>query len=355
MNNIVNLNEFPIEIRQILAKKKSLKKSIKSKLQYLIINLKDYALNDTQMLSIFKYLNTTLLKISLGYLNSWKTLESYFFYTPNLTYLKLSGIADFNENAVDLIANNLINLQSINFGSNKVTDECLKKLTKLKWLNSLEITWSIGYTDSGVYYFVKKANNLVCFEAQSERSEVVGVKNRTLETICKRHSQSIEKLSLNTQKLTDDAFKFITLCQNLKSISFKGSNNLTDGFLIYLNKLKNIESITLTKFDRLNSNLFFPLNGFKYLTIVNFKRCTISDNFLELLPNRCSNLQDLTLNNCFGFTDKGLSLLFSNCNNLRAIDLSFCSFLKFRAFEKVPHVYLKKIEIIVIQNCKIVS
>lgn len=137
--------------------------------KFIRISLNQTLFNDEEVLKLIEYLNKNLRQLSFKehYIDSLEIFLdrrvqlikeeiflSYFNLTPNLVYLEMCTINFPIGSLIDTIVNTLTKLEFICFGHNEIIDTDLIKLKKLKNLNSIDLSWSYGYSNDGVFELI---------------------------------------------------------------------------------------------------------------------------------------------------------------------------------------------------------
>ncbi|MCL7034791.1 hypothetical protein MKW94_029061 [Papaver nudicaule] len=121
--------------------------------------------------------------------------------------------------------------------------------------------------------------------------------------------------------------KLLIRFQHLKRLSLNGRPKITD---LVASKSKFFGSeVQFLRFDDCfgytDVELSLIFSWFPRLTFISLKFARITDKGLEALAKCCPSLETVKLSWCHSITDSGLSLLSQNCRQLQSLDVESCS------------------------------
>ncbi|CAN5289160.1 hypothetical protein BH10CYA1_BH10CYA1_28100 [soil metagenome] len=204
--------------------------------------------------------------------------DESFKFICHLTELKELDLAGSNtdDRDLELVANAIPHLQSLNISYTRVTDRCIDSILKMKQLNTL-VLWKDKINDAAL----KKLSK----------------------------SKALKFLDIRETPISDRGLKDLCQLNSLSSLNL-ASTTITDDGLASLNKLRQLKMLDLSS-TRITDAGLDKLRTIPSLECLNLSHTEISDRGLRKLAD-LKSLRKLWLRDLSGVTDSSIQVLASH-------------------------------------------
>lgn len=137
----------------------------------------------------------------------------------------------------------------------------------------------------------------------------------------------LTKLSLNSNvQLTFVEWAELQKLRQLKALDISRCHQIhDDDFLLILKACTQVTELSLEECTRLTDRALFEIaRNLKYLAILNIARCHLSDGLLAEITSHCCYLRRLNITRCLAITAKGLLQALKPALELRELNISHC-------------------------------
>ncbi|KMZ73741.1 F-box/LRR-repeat protein [Zostera marina] len=291
---------------------------------------------------------TNLRQLILSY--SFLGLSNSMINLSKLHSIKLDG-CKVNCSGLKSIGNSNMLLKELSLSKcNGVTDESLSYIVgKHRELVKLDITCCRGITHDSIVSITKSCSYLTSLRLES--CSLISVKAFPLIGQCCR---LLEDLNLTDTGLDDEGLKAISACSKLSSLKIGFCLDISDNGLIYIGKAcKNLKEIDLYRSDGITDvGITAIALGCSDLETIDLAYCTkITDNSMNSLSN-CSKLSTLEIRGCSQVSSLGVSTITVGCRQITNLDMKRCSKINDAGMLSIAH-YSQNLRHINISYCSI--
>uniref|UniRef100_H2YQM8 F-box domain-containing protein n=1 Tax=Ciona savignyi TaxID=51511 RepID=H2YQM8_CIOSA len=241
----------------------------------------------------------------------------------NLSHLNMGFCENVNAYSLQEICRNCPKIKILVVeGCRNVDDICMKAVSELPLLTTLNISHCADVSDHGLRYLSSMSSSLLHFVGDG----VLHITNSGVYSLVESHPK-LETLILDGEKLNDISIEAASFClENLQVFHVSFCTELTDRSIIALYGKKKLKKLFLKKLSceiKINA-----LEGLLMLdTLANLVELTLTDSdaivdsTAHLLSNRCRQLTLLNLNWCCLLTDEGIMKITNHCSHLVQLHL----------------------------------
>ncbi|CAL9123829.1 unnamed protein product [Musa acuminata var. zebrina] len=269
--------------------------------------------------------------------------------TPGLREISLAYYCKVTHSLASSLQK-LYNLQSIKLDGCEVTTSGLKTMANsCRSLGELSLSKCSGVTDEGLSFFVTKHKGLVKLDVTCCRnitdlsvasitSSCTSLTNLSMEScilvsregfrLIGQHCHLLEELDLTDNDLDDEGLRAISGCHNLSVLKIGICLKISDEGLIHVAKgCPNLQELDLYRSVGITDiGVMAIARGCPLLQIINLSYCTeVTDYSLRSL-SKCSNLNTLEIRGC-QVSSSGLAVVAVGCRKLTKLDIKKCYFV----------------------------
>ncbi|URE44519.1 Leucine Rich Repeat family protein [Musa troglodytarum] len=244
----------------------------------------------------------------------------------------------------------LCNLQSIKLDGCEVTTSGLKTMANsCRSLGELSLSKCSGVTDEGLSFIVTKhkglgkldvtcCRNITDLSLASITSSCTSLANLSMEScilvsregfrLIGQRCHLLEELDLTDNDLDDEGLRAISGCHNLCVLKIGICLKISDEGLIHVAKgCPNLQELDLYRSVGITDiGVMAIARGCPLLQIINLSYCTeVTDHSLRSL-SKCSNLNTLEIRGC-QVSSSGLAIIAVGCRKLTKLDIKKCYYV----------------------------
>ncbi|XP_023704501.1 F-box/LRR-repeat protein 7-like isoform X2 [Cryptotermes secundus] len=172
-------------------------------------------------------------------------------------------------------------------------------------------------------------------------------------TLFQQRWRTLTHLQFDASKLTDDVFKELSLCVNLKILHLHRAVYLFCLGMSAIGTLPNLISLRLHKAKHLSSDTLLVLyqNGnFEILVNLSLAGCScVNDECAAAIALHCRHLHLLSLALVEGITDKGIEAILKHCTSLHYLDIYCMKNVTGSSFSYISH-YARELNFLVVEE-----
>ncbi|XP_076467804.1 uncharacterized protein LOC143298750 isoform X2 [Babylonia areolata] len=238
---------------------------------------------------------------------------------PLLTHLDLGFVDDLNCTMMHAILTSCPCLEFLNVeGCRHVNNEMMRVLVASAGSQLKQLNFShCSLVDESLWLMMRNIRGLthLNIDGISWISELV-VRHLALE-----YSGTMESWELDGNELTDGTILSVSACHCLKILSVSFCEQLTDQSIKHLQRLENLEKLSLRKGPAFSASALTELLSsptLRSLTYLDLTECQqLEDQGVQAIAHTCSQkLKTLCLSWCWDVTDKGMEHIASRCSQL---------------------------------------
>ncbi|XP_021916289.1 uncharacterized protein LOC110828159 isoform X2 [Zootermopsis nevadensis] len=173
------------------------------------------------------------------------------------------------------------------------------------------------------------------------------------QTLFRQRWKTLTHLQFDASKLTDDVFKDLSLCVNLRSLHIHKATYLFCVGLTAVGTLPNLISLRLHKANHLCSTTLLSLfqnRNLGILVYLSLAGCTcINDDCAAIIALHCSQIHLLSLALIEGITDKGIETIVKHCSSLHYLDIYCMKNVTGTSFSYISQ-YAHDLNFLVVEN-----
>ncbi|KAJ4980185.1 hypothetical protein NE237_010965 [Protea cynaroides] len=247
-----------------------------------------------------------------------ETLQKF----PKLESIKLDGCL-VTSDGLKAIGDYCVSLRELSLSKcSGVIDEGLSSIViKHKELRKLDITCCRKITDVSI-----ASIKTSCTSLTSLRMESCSLISQEAFVLIGQHCPFLEELDVTDNSIDDEGLKSISRCSNLSSLKIGICLNITDKGLTRVGmccpKLKELDlyrSVGIT-----DLGIAAIASGCSRLEMINIAYCKdITDHSLSSL-SKCSRLNTLEIRGCHRISSSGLAAIAGGCKQLTKLDIKKC-------------------------------
>ncbi|CAK6434607.1 unnamed protein product [Pipistrellus nathusii] len=272
----------------------------------------------------------------------------------NLTKIRFEGNKRITDSCFKYIDKQYPNISHIYMANCKgITDSSLKSLSPLKQLTVLNLANCIRIGDVGLKQFLDGPSGTKIRELNL--SNCIQLGDATIQKLSER-CQNLNYLSLrNCENLTDNGFEFIINIYSLISLDLSGTNISNEG-LLKLSRHKKLKELSLAEcYQFTDHGIQAFCRTSKNLEHLDVSYCTqLSNEFIVTLSIYCLELTFLSIAGCTEITDSAMEVLSAKCHYLHILDISGCALLTDEVIDFLQ-MGCQQLRILRMQNCTLIS
>ncbi|CAN6467153.1 unnamed protein product [Victoria cruziana] len=233
--------------------------------------------------------------------------------------LKMETCSSVSKECFKLLGEQLHLLEEIDLTDNEVDDEGLRSFTSCSELRSLKIGICSNITNNGLVHISGSCWKLV----ELDLYRVAAVDDTVVGAIA-HNCPILQKVNMSyCTKITDGSMKFLSRCHRLSEIELRGCPLVSSAGLASLAVgCKLISKLDIKKCKGIDDEGVLKLSHFSQnLKQINLSYCSISDAGLLALPSM-GCLQNITMLHTGGVSARGLEIALLSCVCLRNIKLN---------------------------------
>ncbi|XP_043726348.1 F-box/LRR-repeat protein 3 [Telopea speciosissima] len=239
-----------------------------------------------------------------------------------LQSIKLDGCL-VSTDGLNAIGDSCVSLSELSLSKcSGVTDEGLSSIvTKHKELRKLDITCCRKITHASI-----ASIKTSCTSLTSLRMESCSLVSKEAFVSIGEHCPFLEELDVTDNSIDDEGLKSISRCSNLSSLKIGICLSITDEGLTHVGmccpKLKELDVYRAMGITDLG--IAAIASGCSRLEMINIAYCKdITDHSLRSL-SKCSRLNTLEIRGCLHISSSGLSAIAVGCKQLTKLDIKKC-------------------------------
>ncbi|XP_005863050.2 PREDICTED: F-box/LRR-repeat protein 13 [Myotis brandtii] len=272
----------------------------------------------------------------------------------NLRKIRFEGNKRITDSCFKHIDKHYPNISHIYMANCKgITDSSLKSLSPLKQLSVLNLANCIRIGDTGLKQFLDGPSSTKLRELNLCNCTQVG--DASILRLAER-CPNLNYLSLrNCEQLTDSGVEYIINIYSLISLDLSGTNISNKG-LSTLSRHKKLKELSLSEcYEFTNYGIQVFCRVSQILEQLDVSYCTqLSDEFITTLSIYCLNLTFLSIAGCTKITDSAMEVLSAKCHYLHILDISGCPLLTDEIFEFLQ-MGCQQLRILKMEDCRLIS
>ncbi|XP_006775010.1 PREDICTED: F-box/LRR-repeat protein 13 [Myotis davidii] len=272
----------------------------------------------------------------------------------NLRKIRFEGNKRITDSCFKHIDKHYPNISHIYMANCKgITDSSLKSLSPLKQLSVLNLANCIRIGDTGLKQFLDGPSSTKLRELNL--SNCIQVGDASILRLAER-CPNLNYLSLrNCEQLTDSGVEYIINIYSLISLDLSGTYVSNKG-LSTLSRHKKLKELSLSEcYEFTNYGIQVFCRVSQILEQLDVSYCTqLSDEFITTLSIYCLNLTFLSIAGCTQITDSAVEVLSAKCHYLHILDISGCPLLTDEIFEFLQ-MGCQQLRILRMEDCSLIS
>ncbi|KAH7543680.1 hypothetical protein FEM48_Zijuj02G0210900 [Ziziphus jujuba var. spinosa] len=237
----------------------------------------------------------------------------------SLTSLKMESCSMVSKDAFVLIGQRCQLLEELDVTDNEIDDEGLKAISRCSRLCSLKLGICINTTDDGL--------TMLGVAVQSSKSLIYtgmspGISDTGIAAIA-QGCPALEIINIAyNNNITDLSLTSLSNCSRLKVLEIRGCPCVSSvGLSTIAKECKVIEVVDIKKCYNINDNAMLPLAQFSQnLKQINLSYCSVTDVGLLCLSS-INRLRNMTILHLAGLTPNGLAAALLACGGLTKVKL----------------------------------
>ncbi|EXB78511.1 hypothetical protein L484_011134 [Morus notabilis] len=236
----------------------------------------------------------------------------------SLTSLKMESCSLIPKNAFVLIGQRCRLLEELDVTDNEIDNEGLKAISRCSKLRSLKLGICLNITDDGLVHVGNGCSKL----KELDLYRCSGVSDMGIGAIA-RGCTALEMINIAyNSKITDLSLTSLSKCSSLKVLEIRGCPCISsEGLSAIAIGCRQLTVLDIKKCFNINDSAMHPLAQFSQnLKQINLSYCSVTDVGL-LSVTRINRLQNMTILHLAGLTPNGLAAALLTCGGLTKVKL----------------------------------
>ncbi|GAB4860225.1 hypothetical protein Ancab_011704 [Ancistrocladus abbreviatus] len=236
----------------------------------------------------------------------------------SLTSLKMESCDLVSKEAFVLIGQRCQFLEELDVTDDDLDDEGLKSISRCAKLTSLKLGICLSITDEGLTHVGMHCSGL----REIDLYRVIGITDVGIASIA-HGCPSLEVINVAyCDKITDTSLMSLSKCSRLKAVELRGCTCITsEGIAAIAAGCRQLTILDMKKCFKLNDSAMIPLARYSQnLKQINLSYCSVTDVGLLALASM-SRLQNMTILHLVGLTPNGLAAALLACGGLKKVKL----------------------------------